>query len=120
MLVHWKSETVHAVGSRPSRCRVALLVAADSDASKPEASVVARLASIEERYLTVPISHLREFHRGLFWSRIERRLNQLGLTPETRAAVEAQLAACIPRPGDEWALWGVTCIPHFDCEEKNE
>ena len=73
-----------------------------------------RLGSIEKRYLNVNIRCTREFHQGLFWLKVDKRLNRLGLDDETRAMIESQVAETVPRPGKDWALWGVTCIPHYD------
>ena len=73
-----------------------------------------RLGSIESRYLNVNIRCTREFHQGLFWLKVDKKLSRLGLDDETRTAIESQIAETVPRPGEDWALWGVTCIPSYD------
>jgi hypothetical protein len=77
-------------------------------------TVLARLGSIEQRFLTVKVRCTREFHQGLFWVHVDQALSGLQLDAAARAAVEAQVAETVPKPGCEWALWGVTCIPHYD------
>ena len=51
---------------------------------------------------------------------VDRKLNQLELNTDSRAAIEKQISKKVPRPGDEWALWGVTCIPRFDPQQSDE
>jgi len=77
-------------------------------------TVLARLGSIEQRFLTVNVRTTREFHQGLFWVRVDKALSGLALDEAARAAIEAQVAETVPKPGYDWALWGVTCIPRFD------
>ncbi|MBW2249794.1 MAG: hypothetical protein JRF60_03965 [Deltaproteobacteria bacterium] len=47
--------------------------------------------------------------------KVDQKLEKLGLEEEVRQALEAQISEKVPRPGDDWALWGVTCIPEIDC-----
>jgi 2'-5' RNA ligase len=79
------------------------------------AKVLARLAAIQERFLRIRISKTRAFHQGLFWVKVDQKLEKLGLEEEVQQALEAQISEKVPRPGDDWALWGVTCIPQIDC-----
>jgi len=76
--------------------------------------VIANLGAIETRFLTVAIKCTREFHQGLFWVHAKKKLDDLGLEIEVRAFIEAALAETVPKPGDDWALWGVKCIPQYD------
>ncbi len=92
-------------------CLHAVLVDRRVDDSEKE---IDRLGSIEKRYLSVNIPCTREFHQGLFWMGVDKKLNRLGLNQETRLAIELQIAETVPRPGANWALWGVTCIPRYD------
>jgi hypothetical protein len=92
-------------------CLHAILVDGQTDDSETE---IDRLGSIEKRYLSVNIPCTREFHQGLFWLKIDDKLNRLELDEATRKSIEAQIAETVPRPGDGWALWGVTCIPRYD------
>ena len=76
--------------------------------------VIANLGAIETRFLNVAIKCTREFHQGLFWVHAKKKLDDLGLEIEVRAFIEAALAETVPKPGDDWALWGVKCIPQYD------
>ena len=80
----------------------------------PDESVLEQLCSIDERFLTTRIRCTREFHQGLFWKAVDNRLDTLGLKQSSRNALEQEISQKVPRPGDEWALWAVTCIPHYD------
>jgi hypothetical protein len=73
-----------------------------------------RLGSIEKRYLKVNIPCTREFHQGLFWLKVDKKLSRLDLDKNTKATIESEIAETVPRPGANWALWGVTCIPDYD------
>jgi hypothetical protein len=95
---------------------VALLVEGSFSGEDENAKVLAKLGSIQERFLRIPISKTRAFHQGLFWVKVDQKILTLGLDEEVRQALEAQISEKVPRPGDDWALWGVTCIPHIDCK----
>ena len=77
-------------------------------------NVITRLGTIERRFLQVNIATTREFHQGIFWKKVDRRLAGLELAPDTKAAIEAQICQKVPRPGHEWAMWAVTCIPRYE------
>ena len=77
-------------------------------------TVVAHLGSIEMRFLNVKITTTREFHQGLFWAHVDSKLKRLGVGPAEKSAIEAQISEKVPRPGDDWSMWAVTCIPRFD------
>lgn len=94
---------------------VALLVEGSFSEEIENAKVLARLAAIEERFLCIRISKTRAFHQGLFWAKVDQKLEKLGLEEEVQQAIEVQISEKVPRPGDDWALWGVTCIPKIDC-----
>ena len=93
---------------------VALLVDANKEDGVLTETVIAKLGTIETRFLTVNIRATREFHQGLFWSKVDNKLNRIKLSPEEKDRIESRIAEKVPRPSNEWALWGVTCIPHFD------
>ena len=94
---------------------VAVLVDGLLTDKSPEYEVLTELGAIQERFLKVPISKTRNFHQGLFWSKVDQKLKSLGLDEATYHKLESQLIEIVPRPGEDWALWGVTCIPHIDC-----
>ena len=73
-----------------------------------------QLGAIGEKFLATNVRNMRAFHQGLFWVGVDRKLDQLGLSLEERGTIEAQITPVVPRPPEEWALWGVTCIPDFD------
>jgi hypothetical protein len=72
----------------------AVLVHSIRVAGQPRQQLVGYLASIRAQYHTAPA------HRAWFWTRVEARLETLGLEASTRQAVEAQLQQVIPRPSD--------------------
>jgi len=86
----------------------------EMDGENRQSPAISKLGSIEERFLETRIRCTREFHQGLFWKVVDRRLDALGLQQSQRATLEQEITRTVPRPGDEWALWGVTCIPRFD------
>jgi hypothetical protein len=57
---------------------------------------------------------MRAFHRGLFWSVANRKLEALHLDSEVRRRIETELSEIVPRPSNEWGLWAVTCVPKYD------
>ena len=77
-------------------------------------TVITRLGAIETRFLQVNIRTTREFHQGIFWKKVDQLLAGLDLKPEILSAIEEQICAKVPRPGDDWPMWAVTCIPHYD------
>ena len=97
-----------------SNSRVQLIAVLEMGGDGRKKSVRTPLCSIEERFLHTRIRCTREFHQGLFWKAMDRHLDTLGLERHSRNALEQEISQKVPRPGDEWALWGVTCIPHFD------
>ena len=80
-----------------------------------EEHVVAELGAIDLRFLSVKVAQTRRFARGLFWAKLEKSLKQLPLTAGERAAIENAVIQRVPKPHGEWPLWGVTCVPHYDC-----
>jgi hypothetical protein len=92
-------------------CLHAVLVDKQIDDTERE---VYRLGSIETRFLNVNVRCTREFHQGLFWLKVDKKLSHLDIDEETKAKIESEIAETVPRPGDTWALWGVTCIPQYD------
>lgn len=109
MQVKWEQR--HSFTDSRHLCLDAILVERQIDDSEKE---IERLASIEHRFLNVNIRCTREFHQGLFWLKVDKKLCRLEIDKETRAAIESQIAEKVPRPTEDWALWGVTCIPQYD------
>jgi hypothetical protein len=92
----------------------ALLVEAYRDNGSVKHRLIERLGTIEEKFLASRVRNMREFHQGLFWVIVDKKLDRLRLTPSLRSRVEADISQTVSRPGEDWALWGVTCIPRFD------
>ena len=72
------------------------------------------LASIEERFLVVNIPTVRAYYKGLFWVSVDRNLDRLNIDHAKREKIERQISQKVPRPPDDWALWGVVCVPSYD------
>ncbi len=72
------------------------------------------LGTIEERFLNTKARDMRAFHQGLFWVVVDKNLDNLGLEADERQKIVAEISATVPKPSDEWALWGVVCCPEYD------
>jgi len=114
MHVRWERRITGKKRSLTQYELVALLVEGSFSEENRNAKVLARLAAIEERFMLTRISKTRAFHEGLFWVKVDQKLEKLDLEGEVQQALEAQISEKVPRPGDDWALWGVTCIPEID------
>ena len=112
--IRWEKQDADSDGSRRRTRLVASLVETVQENGTKRNRVIAGLGAIETRFLNVPIKCTREFHQGLFWVHAKNKLDHLGLEFEVRTFIEAALAETVPKPGDDWALWGVTCIPQYD------
>jgi len=112
--IRWEKRDVESDGNRRRTSLVASLIETVQENGLKRNRVIANLGAIETRFLTVAIKCTREFHQGLFWVHAKKKLDALGLEIEVRAFIEAALAETVPKPGDDWALWGVKCIPQYD------
>ncbi len=92
----------------------ALLVESYQDNGSVKHRLIEHLGAIEEKFLASKVRNMREFHQGLFWTVVDKKLDRLRLDPRQRDRIEADISQIVSRPGEDWALWGVTCIPHFD------
>jgi len=92
----------------------ALLIESNQDNGSAEHKMIAHLGTIKEKFLASNVSNMREFHIGLFWSAVDKKLDRLRLDPRQRNRIEADICQRVSRPHQDWALWGVTCIPRFD------
>ncbi len=72
------------------------------------------LGTIEERFLNTQAGDMRAFHQGLFWVVVDKNLDNIGLNPDERQKIVAEISATVPKPSGEWALWGVVCCPEYD------
>ena len=112
--IRWEKQDAESDGSRRRTKLVASLVETVQENGTKRNRVISDLGAIETRFLSVPIKCTREFHLGIFWVHAQNKLDHLGLELEVRTFIEAALAETVPKPGDDWALWGVTCIPQYD------
>ena len=92
----------------------ALLVESYRDNGSVRHRLIEHLGSIEEKFLATKVRNMREFHQGLFWVSVDKKLDRLRLAPSLRSRVEADISQRVSRPAEDWELWGVTCIPRFD------
>ena len=118
MHIVWKRDPLEGRKNCRQFRLAAVLEVDPRNGDRPGLESQTTLGSIEERFLNVSIEGMREFHRGLFWAGIDKTLNRLHLEPGERVAVEAEIAHKISRPGEEWAMWGVTCNSRYDRDEK--
>ena len=93
---------------------VALLVESYQDNGSVKNRLIEHLGTIEERYLASKVRNMREFHQGLFWTAVDQKLDRISLDSRQRERIEADISQMVSRPDEDWALWGVTCIPRFD------
>jgi hypothetical protein len=73
-----------------------------------------QLGTIGEKFLDSKARDMRAFHQGLFWLHVDKKLNHLSLSSQERKKIELKISKTVPRPGQDWALWSVTCIPRYD------
>jgi hypothetical protein len=79
-----------------------------------QADIIEQLGIIAEKSLYSRAKDMRAFHQGLFWARVDKKLNKLGISLQDRKIIEGKISKTVPRPGEDWALWSVTCIPRYD------
>jgi len=114
MVVRWTRKRSNSTGREQG---YALGVVVENEIPKPGAArqdASVQLGVVEERYLAANVRSLREFHQGLFWASVDKNLDELELCPVKRKQIEKEVSKKIPRPPEDWALWGVICVPEFD------
>ena len=114
MHVKWENQCPPSGSNRKIANLKALLVEQYQDNGSVKHRVVEYLGAIEEKFLTTKVRNMREFHQGLFWVAVDKKLDHLGLDTCQRNRIEADISQMVSRPDEDWALWGVTCIPRFD------
>ena len=93
---------------------IAELVENHHKAGNGNGNFTTQLGAIGEKYLNSKARDMRAFHQGLFWERVDRKLKRLTLKPQERQKIESIISETVPRPGRDWSLWSVTCIPRYD------
>lgn len=114
MYIQWERVEIESDDPHNKTRLVAILNGGSDKGLKSQNTIVAELGSIGERYITVRVKTMREFHKGLFWATVDKKLDQLCIETDVRQAIEAEIAEKISRPNEQWALWGVTCVPRYD------
>jgi hypothetical protein len=116
MYVKWERLRLEAQSGAREFSLVSVLVADNPNQGKgnPQEKVIEHLGDIKEKFLTTKARDMRAFHQGLFWVAVDKKLEHLKLEPEVRKKIEAEISETVPRPGEDWALWSVTCIPRYD------
>jgi hypothetical protein len=72
------------------------------------------LGTIEERFLNTKARDMKAFHQGLFWTKVDKKLDRMKLSSGKRNKIEAEISERVPRPDEKWSIWAVTCVPRFD------
>ena len=114
MRVKWEKRRPQNGANGNGRNLAALLVEPFRENGSVKSRVIEHLGTIEEKFLTSKVRNMRQFHQGLFWTVVDRKLDLLGLDADQRNRIEAAIAQTVSRPDQDWELWGVTCVPRFD------
>jgi hypothetical protein len=114
MDVSWKRKRIKN-GKNGSRFNlVAVLVGDHLKEGIGQDNFTTQLGTIGEKFLNSKARDMRAFHQGLFWTHVDKNLNHLSLSSVEREKIELKISETVPRPGQDWALWSVTCIPRYD------
>jgi hypothetical protein len=114
MDVRWERKRIEPEKSGKGFGLVAVLVEDCQKGSATQQRIIEQLGIIHERFLYSKARDMRAFHQGLFWIHVDKKLDQLTISPEDRNKIELKISETVSRPNDEWALWSVTCIPRYD------
>ena len=114
MNVRWERQKIEMGTNGRGTSLAAILVEDYCEGTKSGTPFREQLATIPERYLNSKARDMRAFHQGLFWVRVDQKLNHLILKSQERQKIESIISETVPRPQKDWALWSVTCIPRYD------
>lgn len=114
MNVRWERRIVDDSLNRKSFRLSAVLVGNYQEQGKVKGKLIDHLGEIEERFLNSNARDMKAFHQGLFWAKVDKKLDSLKLNTGKRNKIEAEISELVPRPTEEWALWAVTCVPQHD------
>ncbi len=114
MNVRWERRIVDDSLNRKSFRLSAVLVENYQEEGKVKEKLIDHLGEIEERFLNSNVRDMKAFHQGLFWAKVDKKLDCLKLSTGKRNKIEAEISELVPRPGEEWSLWAVTCVPQRD------
>jgi hypothetical protein len=114
MHIKWKKQSPQNRIKVKSINLEALLVESYQDNGSVKHRLIEHLGAIEEKFLASKVRNMREFHQGLFWTAVDKKLDRIRLDSRQRERIEADISQMVSRPDEDWALWGVTCNPRFD------
>ncbi|MEJ2098955.1 MAG: hypothetical protein P8X68_03135 [Desulfobacterales bacterium] len=114
MNVRWERRRTDSSKNGRGVNLVAVLVANSRTEGKIEERSVEPLGVIGEHFLRSKAQDMRAFHQGLFWAKVDQKLDLLMVSPIERKKIESKISETVPRPNPDWALWSVTCIPRYD------
>lgn len=114
MFVRWERRSLES--GRGRGCRLeAILMQNDEEKGVIKKKIIASLATIEERFLEAKEIGIRGFHRGIFWTEVDKKLKDLNIGNVPRNMIEAEILRKVPRPtSNDWSLYAVTCVPRYD------
>ncbi len=76
----------------------ALLVESYQDNGSVKHRLIEYLGAIEEKFLASRVRNMREFHQGLFWTAVDKKLDCLRLDPRQRERIEVDISQMVSRP----------------------
>ena len=114
MNVRWERRIADDPLNRKSYILSFVLVENYREEGKMKEKLIDHLGAIEERFLNSSARDMKAFHQGLFWAKVDKKLDRLKLSNGKRNKIEAEISMLVPRPGEEWPLWAVTCVPRHD------
>jgi hypothetical protein len=114
MTVKWERRNAAGSLNRKSYLLNVVLVENYQENGKIKEKLIDRLGTIEERFLNSKARDMKAFHQGLFWAKVDNKLDRLKLSSEKRNKIEAEISERVPRPDEQWSIWAVTCVPRFD------
>jgi len=114
MNVRWERRIIDEPLNRKRYILSVVLVENYQEEGKIKEKLIEHLGTIEERFLNSTARDMKAFHQGLFWAKADKKLDSLKLSTRKRNKIEAEISKLVPRPGEEWPLWAVTCVPRHD------
>jgi hypothetical protein len=118
MNVKWERNSTNSPSKRRRYTLSFFLVENYQTQGRSKERRIGHLGDIEERFLNSKMRDMKAFHQGLFWAKVDKKLEGLGLKAGKRNKIEAKIAKLVPRPTRNWALWAVTCVPRHDAEPQ--
>ena len=89
MLVKWEKRNLQNGANGNGKNLAVLLVELYQDNGSVKSRLIENLGAIEEKFLASKIRNMRQFHQGLFWSAVDKKLDRLGLDSQQRNRIEA-------------------------------